>query len=145
MKDNNKWPWKTMCLVSSVISKETGEVEQHFDVNTYGCPVEDDPLEEIAKLANTISERVEFHLQHEDPFRGGKPHTIAILATCWSKTNVDTEIIDYVAHEPLKYRKRYDRNYLYEPCQERDKFMRNLIDLFPESCRSFAEREVNNE
>lgn len=132
-----------MCFVSSVRAKETGEIEQHFDVNTYGNPIENEPLEEIAKLANTISERVEFHLQYEDPLRG-KSHTIAILATCQSKTDVDTEIIDYIAHEPLKYRKRYDRNYLYEPCPERDKFMRNLIDLFPESCRSFAEREVSD-
>lgn len=145
MKDK-KWPWKTMCLVSSVISKETGDVEQHFDVNVHGYPVGLENLEDMDKLANALSERVEFHLQYEDPFRDGRPHTIAILATCHSLTDVDTEIVDYVAHEPLRFKKRvtgYES--LFEPCPRRDKFVRNLIELYPESCKRFTEKAVDDE
>lgn len=133
-----------MCLVSTVQHKNPSEVGQSYNINYIGNPAADS-FEDIVKLGNTIAERVEFHLLYEDPLRA-RPHTIAILATCHSLTDVDTEIVDYIAHEPLKFKKRSrGGECYYHPCPQREKFIRKLINLFPDACKSFIGTEVDDD
>lgn len=129
MKDENKFPWRTMLIWDSW-PEELGTWGWRL-VNLSGHPECDKDA-----LRTTIFDLSRKAIK-KSPLQG-KQHIFAAILTLYSEKEGDVEIIDYAKHEPAKVKTIKEKSGIqtHHVTQSSDalSFIRRICNTFPDLC-----------